>query len=131
MTAVDYAGIYFLNNDSNKILKLCDTLCITKPTVSFQESQIKSMVKALIDDLKDDQGTTKKLNFSHQYYIFQHSSVFFVFVGKQELPLAKLENFYMDLKSDLKKVCRNKLETLQDIELNDGFYQRQLQPQLE
>ena len=35
MTAVDYAGIYFLNNDNNKILKLCDTLSITKPSVTF------------------------------------------------------------------------------------------------
>lgn len=80
------------------------------------------MLKALIDELKDDENTKKTLNFSHSYFVFQHSSVFFVFVARSEISTDKLQNFYLDLKKDLSSVCRNNLDTLQDQELNDGFY---------
>lgn len=35
MTAVDYAGVYMIVNETNKILKLCDTMNIMRPSVSF------------------------------------------------------------------------------------------------
>ena len=81
--------------------------------------------------LKDDETCTKTLNFQHSFFVFHHSSVYFIFVGKKELTDDKLFNFYLDLKKDLTQACKGSLYNLQDQELSDGFYQRQLQPKLE
>ena len=54
MTAVDYAGIFIFLDDVQKVIKLCDTVPFSKPSVSFQESQVKTMVKALVGDLRND-----------------------------------------------------------------------------
>ncbi len=83
--------------------------------------------------MKDDDTHKKSLknNFQFSYFIYHHSSVYFVFVAKSELSDDKLFNFYLDLRKDLKAVCKGDLNNLQDQELSDGFYQRKLQPKLE
>eukprot|EP00347_Sterkiella_histriomuscorum_P000634 403375087 len=89
------------------------------------------MIGTMHGELKNDEKQNKKLNFSHEYYLFHHTQVYFVFIAKSGMKIDTLENFYLDLKKDILSVCRNNLNVLQDQELNDGFYQRQLQPKLE
>ncbi len=81
--------------------------------------------------MKNDETKKVNLNFSHSYFIFHNSDVYFVFIAKQELTDEKLFNFFLDLKKDLNKVCRYNLANLQDDEVGDHFYQRQLEPSLD
>ena len=72
--------------------------------------------------MKQDEPKKVGLNFSHSYFIYHNSDVYFVFIARQELSDDKLFNFFLDLKKDLISVCRGNLNHLQDDEVGEGFY---------
>lgn len=112
-TSIEYAGI-FLNKQEGKqdFIKLCDTAVFQKPSVDFQDKQVKSTLKALLKTMENDDSQKKTYNFTHSFFVYFNSNVYFVILGRSELSEDKLFNFYLDLKKDLLSICRNKLSSL-------------------
>ena len=73
---------------------------------------MKKTIKASLGTLKQDEPKKVGMNFSHSYFIYHNSDVYFVFVARQELSDDKLFNFFLDLKKDLLSVCRGNLNQL-------------------
>ena len=85
----------------------------------------------MLTKIKDDNMEAKLHNYSHSFFIFCNQNVYFCFLARTEAIKAKLNRFYLDLKKDLSLVCKADLDSLQDENLTDGYYQRYLLPKLE
>ena len=130
--AIEFAGIYLHNTHSNKLIKLCDTLSIQQPTISYSENQLKTTLKSLFGTMDNDHSEKRSLNITHSFYIYHHSDTYFVFIARSELTNeGKLWDFYTDLKKDMNPLCRGNLKNLQHEDLENGIYQKHLQPNLE
>ena len=100
--------------------------------MSIPEPGIKSKVKQNAGKTPEN-GTQKvKFNSDSTLHLFNvGDGVTLAFIAKNDVNEEKLGRLKEDLQKDLLLICRGNLSTLQDAEMNDGHYQRQLEPKME